>query len=126
MGEIGTGILVLLGVAHDDTEDTCKWMAAKIAKLRIFNDAEGKFNRSLVDVGGSLLVVSQFTLFADARKGARPSFVAAAPPEQATRLYEYFCDCAHELGIHVERGIFAAHMHVALVNDGPVTMQLER
>lgn len=126
VGQIGSGLLVLLGVGHNDTVETSKWMAEKAVKLRIFGDDDGKFNRSLLDIEGEMLVVSQFTLFGDARKGTRPSFTSAAPPELANSLYEQFCRDVHELGVTVAQGVFAAHMQISLVNDGPVTLQLER
>jgi D-tyrosyl-tRNA(Tyr) deacylase len=124
-GEIGRGLLVLLGIAHDDSPADADRLAAKVARLRIFEGDAGKFDQSVLDVGGAVLVVSQFTLIADTRKGNRPSFGAAAPPEQATPLYERFCEhLAHE-GTPVERGVFGARMSVALVNDGPVTVVLD-
>jgi D-aminoacyl-tRNA deacylase len=126
VGSIGPGLLVLLGVAPEDTPETAAWMADKLVRLRVFADDGGKFNRSLIDVGGSMLVVSQFTLFGDARKGTRPSFVGAAPPEHAIPIYERFCELVAEHGVPVERGEFGAMMQVSLVNDGPVTLTLER
>lgn len=125
-GEIGRGFLVLLGVGHDDTEVEARWLADKIAGLRVFEDDAGQMNLSLDDVGGAILVVSQFTLLGDCRKGRRPSFIAAAPPEQAERLYEVFVDRTREQGIKTETGRFRKHMDVELVNDGPVTMLVER
>jgi len=124
-GAIGKGLLVLLGVGHADTEATAQALAAKIVKLRIFSDAEGKMNLSVQDVGGGVLVVSQFTLLADTRKGNRPSFTDAAPPEAGNRLYEEFCRAAAALGVAVEKGIFGAHMDVRLTNDGPVTIVMD-
>ncbi len=124
-GEIGTGLLVLLGVRRGDGEKDAEWMAAKCAGLRIFRDAEGKMNRGLEEVGGSMLVVSQFTLLADCVKGRRPSFVEAAPPEEANRLYERFVSEVRRVGVAVETGIFQAMMEVELVNDGPVTLFLD-
>lgn len=124
-GEIGPGLLVLLGVAADDTAGQAAQMADKIAGLRIFNDAEGKMNLSVVDIGGSLLVVSQFTLLGDARKGRRPSYTAAAPPELAEQLYEHFTALVRERGIPVATGRFRQHMEVSLLNDGPVTLLLD-
>ena len=125
-GEIGAGLLVLLGVAHDDTDADAQWLAAKIAALRIFEDDEGKMNRSVVDLGGGILVVSQFTLLASTRKGTRPSFNDAAKPELAIPLYEAFNRYAGQaLGRPVATGRFAAMMNVALVNDGPVTIVID-
>jgi D-tyrosyl-tRNA(Tyr) deacylase len=124
-GRIGVGLVVLLGVAADDTADDVRFMADKIVELRIFGDDEGKMNRSLAEVGGAMLVVSQFTLLGDARKGRRPSYIAAAPPELAERLYEEFVAAVRERGIAVATGKFRAHMDVSLVNDGPVTLLLD-
>lgn len=124
-GEIGRGLLVLLGIARDDSPPEADRLAAKVARLRIFEGDDGKFDRSVVDVGGAALVVSQFTLIADTRKGNRPSFAGAAPPGQATALYERFCELLAQEGIPVERGVFGARMAVALVNDGPVTIVLD-
>ena len=124
-GAIGKGLLVLLGVGYGDTEDTARALAAKVAKLRIFNDPQGKMNLSVEDVAGGVLVVSQFTLLADTRKGNRPSFTDAAPPEEANRLYELFADAVAALGLPVAKGVFGAHMDVRLVNDGPVTIVME-
>ncbi|QDU37060.1 D-tyrosyl-tRNA(Tyr) deacylase [Maioricimonas rarisocia] len=125
VGQIGHGFLVLLGVAEDDTQDDVVYLAQKIVGLRVFEDDEGKMNRSLTDVNGAMLVVSQFTLLGDCRKGRRPSFVAAARPEQADALYRSFCAEVEGQGIPVQTGRFQAHMDVALVNDGPVTLLLE-
>ena len=124
-GRIGVGLVVLLGVAADDTADDVQYMAEKIVELRIFGDDEGKMNRSLAEVGGAMLVVSQFTLLGDARKGRRPSYVAAAPPELAEALYEEFVSAVRSRGIEVATGKFRAHMDVSLVNDGPVTLLLD-
>jgi D-tyrosyl-tRNA(Tyr) deacylase len=125
-GEIGAGLLVLLGVARGDTDDDGKWLAAKLPVLRVFEDADGKMNRSLVDINGGLLVVSQFTLLGSVRKGTRPSFNDAAPPEIARDLYEQFIvHAAAALGRPVATGRFAEMMDVALVNDGPVTLILD-
>ena len=124
-GAIGRGLLVLLGVGHGDTEETARALAAKIARLRIFNDPQGKMNLSVEDVAGGVLVVSQFTLLADTRKGNRPSFTDAAPPQEANRLYELFSDAVAAFGLPVARGIFGSHMDVRLVNDGPVTIVME-
>ena len=124
---IGPGLLLLVGVAHGDGESEADWLAEKIAGLRIMADEEGKMNRSVKDIGGAVLAVSQFTLLADTRKGRRPSFVGAAPPEEATRLFDYFCGRLRAAGVEqVETGRFGAMMDVALVNDGPVTIVLER
>ncbi len=125
IGEIGRGLLVLLGVASDDTEDDAAQIAKKVAQLRIFNDADGKFNLSLEDVGGAVLLISQFTLFGDARKGNRPSFIAAARPEHAVPLYDSVAQHLRDRGITVATGEFGAHMDVHLTNDGPVTILLD-
>jgi D-tyrosyl-tRNA(Tyr) deacylase len=125
VGAIGRGLLVLLGVSRTDTEAQADLLAAKIVNLRIFEDAAGALNRSLLDVQGALLVVSQFTLLGDCRKGRRPSFVQAAGPEEARRLYECFVERAKRLGVPVATGRFRARMAVSLVNDGPVTLILE-
>ena len=125
VAEIGFGLLVLLGVAAGDDDAGAARMAAKVARLRIFEDEEGKFAQSLVDVGGAALVVSQFTLLADTRKGNRPSFTDAARPGHAEPLYERFCTDLAGLGVRVERGVFGARMAVELVNDGPVTIVLD-
>jgi D-tyrosyl-tRNA(Tyr) deacylase len=125
VGEIGKGFLVLLGVAADDTQEDVNYLAAKVAGLRVFEDDEGKMNRALADAGGGVLVVSQFTLLGDCRKGRRPSFVSAAPPEQAEALYRGFVAELRGQGIPVETGQFQVHMDVALVNDGPVTLLLD-
>src|SRR5579863_9257115 len=125
LGEIGPGLLALLGVAKPDTAAAAEFLAEKILNLRVFPDDAGKMNRSLLDTGGALLVVSQFTLYGDCRKGRRPSFDAAAPAEQARALYEHFIEAARRSGLQVETGVFQAHMDVALVNDGPVTLMLE-
>jgi D-aminoacyl-tRNA deacylase len=128
-GEIGLGLLVLLGVGHEDTESDATYLAKKIAGLRIFEDhdgdPEGKMNRSVQDVGGSVLVVSQFTLYGDVRRGKRPSFDAAAPPEHAQRLYEFFVECIRAAGLRCETGRFQEMMQVELVNHGPVTILLD-
>jgi D-tyrosyl-tRNA(Tyr) deacylase len=123
-GEIGPGLCVLLGIARGDGADDAARLAGKIARLRIFEDDAGRFDRSLLDTGGAALVVSQFTLIADTAKGNRPSFSDAAPPEEAEPLYERFCDELRAIGVHVERGVFGARMAVELVNDGPVTIVL--
>ena len=119
------GLLVLLGVTHTDTAEQAAWLAGKVAGLRIFEDADGKMNRSVADVGGGVLVVSQFTLYGDCRKGRRPSFDAAARPDQARALYDAFVAELRALGVPVATGVFQAHMQVALVNDGPVTIMIE-
>jgi len=124
-GRIGTGYLVLLGVGQGDTEDDCRRLADKLINLRIFSDENGKINLSLADVGGELLIVSQFTLYADCRKGNRPNFIQAGKPDEAERLYNYFADYCRSKGKNVETGIFGADMKVELVNDGPFTIVLE-
>ena len=124
-GEIGPGLMVLLGVGKEDNAAIAKTMAAKVANLRIFEDDQGKMNRSLLDVKGSVLVVSQFTLYGDARGQRRPSFVGAAPPEQAKNLYEEFAEALRRLGVTVATGVFGAMMSVELVNEGPVTILLD-
>lgn len=125
VGEIGQGLLVLLGVGRGDTEADAAYLAEKIVHLRIFEDAEGKMNRSLLDIGGEMLVVSQFTLYGDCRRGRRPSYSEAAPPEHARALYEYFVERARQYGPRVETGIFQEMMDVELVNVGPVTVLLD-
>lgn len=124
-GAIGEGLCVLLGIAEGDEGAACSRLAQKVAALRIFENGEGKFDRSLVDVGGEALVVSQFTLLADTGKGNRPSFAAAARPEHAEPLYEQFCSELRALGVGVETGVFGAKMQLELVNDGPVTIVLD-
>lgn len=125
VGACGHGLLVLLGVGHEDTEATAARLWSKIYRLRIFADEAGKTNLSLADVGGEVLVISQFTLYADCRKGNRPSFVNAAPPQQGNALYEHFCSLAVKDVPHVGRGVFGAAMQVSLTNDGPFTIWLE-
>jgi len=125
VGEIDLGLVVLLGVERGDREEDAVRLAGKVARLRIFDDGAGRFDRSLLDVGGSALVVSQFTLIADTRKGNRPSFALAAPPEEAQPLYEAFCAALADTGADVEQGVFGARMAVSLVNDGPVTIVLD-
>jgi D-tyrosyl-tRNA(Tyr) deacylase len=124
-GEIQSGVLILLGVGRADTPESAEYLAEKIANLRIFADDAGKMNRSLVEIGGSALVVSQFTLYGDTRGGRRPSYIQAASPEEANRLYEEFVRCLRSFGVPVETGVFQAHMEVELVNDGPVTILLD-
>ena len=125
VGEIGAGLLVLLGVGRDDTRDDADYLADKTVNLRIFDDDEGKMNRSLSESGGAILVVSQFTLYGDVRRGRRPSYSDAAEPEKANQLYEYFVERARSFGVKVETGIFQAMMKVSLTNDGPVTILLD-
>jgi len=124
-GEIGLGLLVLLGVGHGDTEADAIYLAEKVAGLRVFEDEDGKMNRSVQDVGGSVLAVSQFTLYGDVRRGKRPSFDGAAPPEQARRLYEFFVERVRAFGLRCETGRFQEMMQVELVNEGPVTILLD-
>ena len=124
-GEIGPGLCVLLGVARGDGRAAAERLAGRVARLRVFENEEGKFDRSLLDTGGAVLVVSQFTLIADTAKGNRPSFTEAAPPEEAEPIYEVFCKALEALGVRVEKGVFGARMEVELVNDGPVTIVLE-
>ena len=126
VGAIGGGYVLLLGVTHDDTQDKARWLANKVAGLRLFSDSEGKMNLSLFDVDGSVLVISQFTLYGDARKGRRPSFTGAARPEQAEPLVEFFSEQLRQRGLRVESGVFGAMMQVNIHNDGPVTLMLER
>ena len=125
LGEIGPGLLVLLGITHDDDEEKAARLVAKTVKLRIFGDEQGKMNRSLLDVDGSLLVISQFTLFANARSGNRPSYSGAARPDHAAPLVDRFVELAREQGVTVETGEFGADMQVSLLNDGPVTILLD-
>jgi len=124
-GEIGPGLMILLGVGKEDTSPVAAAMAEKVANLRIFEDQQGKMNRSLLDVKGSALVVSQFTLYGDARGQRRPSFISAAPPELAKKLYEVFCEALRKIGVTVGTGIFQAMMSVELVNEGPVTILID-
>ena len=125
VGQIGPGLLVLLGVARGDDVAAGDRLAAKIAKLRVFEDERGRFDHSLLDTGGDVLAVSQFTLLGDASKGNRPSFTDAAPPEEAEAVYDAFCAALRALGVRVATGVFGARMEVELVNDGPVTLTLE-
>lgn len=125
VSEIGSGLLIFLGIAHDDTETELEYIANKVANLRIFEDADGKMNCSLLDIGGSALVVSQFTLYGDCRKGRRPSFIDAARPEVANALYEQFITALEKLNIPTRGGTFQAMMDVELINDGPVTILLD-
>ncbi|HEV2617355.1 MAG TPA: D-aminoacyl-tRNA deacylase [Candidatus Acidoferrales bacterium] len=124
-GEIGGGLLIFIGVGRADSPETAAVMAEKIVNLRIFNDEQGKMNRSLLDIGGELLAVSQFTLYGDARGGRRPSFIQAAPPELGKSLYEEFVRAVSTQGVRVQTGVFQAHMSVELTNDGPVTILLD-
>ena len=125
IGEIAAGLCVLLGVAREDAASDAERLAGKVARLRIFENDEGKFDRSVQDVQGAVLIVSQFTLIADTEKGNRPSFAEAAPPELAEPLYERFCGTLRELGVTVETGVFGARMRLELVNDGPVTIVVD-
>ncbi|MEM7737090.1 MAG: D-aminoacyl-tRNA deacylase [Deinococcota bacterium] len=125
VGAISQGLLILLGVGHDDDAEIAHALAQKLVKLRIFSDEAGKMNLSVRDIGGSALVVSQFTLFADAKKGNRPSYTQAAPPDDANNLYETFCEAISEFDVPVAKGRFAADMQVHLINDGPVTLWLD-
>ncbi|HUP83878.1 MAG TPA: D-aminoacyl-tRNA deacylase [Candidatus Limnocylindria bacterium] len=125
VGSIGAGLVALAGIGHGDDAAAVETLAGKTVDLRIFRDAEGKTNLSLADVGGAVLAISQFTLYADTRKGRRPSFLDAAPPELGQRLYEAYCKAVEERGIRVARGIFGAEMEVELVNDGPMTIWLD-
>ena len=124
-GQIGHGLMVLIGIADGDTDADLKYMAEKVPNLRIFDDENGVMNRSVLDAGGSILAVSQFTLYGDARGGRRPSYIRAAKPDRADELYERLIACWREKGIHVETGVFRTEMQVALVNDGPVTILLD-
>ena len=126
VGAIEKGFLVLLGVTHGDTKETADYLVKKLCNLRVFEDENEKMNLALKDVNGKLLIVSQFTLYADCLGGNRPSFINAAKPEMANELYEYFCDKCKENGIEVQKGIFGADMQVSLLNDGPVTIILEK
>lgn len=125
VGEIGSGVVVLIGAGKNDTRDCAKYLADKTANLRIFEDDQGKMNKSLLDIGGQALVISQFTLYGDARKGRRPSFTDAASPEEAEELYHLYIKSLRESGVPVQTGIFGAHMIVTIKNDGPVTIWLD-
>ena len=126
VGKINKGFMVLCGITHTDTEAEADYLAKKLCNLRVFEDENGKMNLSLKDVGGELLIISQFTLYANTKDGNRPDFIAAAKPDKANPLYEYFLKKCTEYGITVEKGIFGAHMEVSLLNDGPVTIILEK
>ena len=126
VGSIDKGLVLLVGVTHEDTLENAQFLADKIVNLRIFEDDDGKMNHSLLDVGGDILSVSQFTLYGDCQKGRRPNFMAAARPDQATELYDLFNEALRQKGVKVETGIFGAMMDVQLVNDGPVTLILEK
>lgn len=125
VGQIGKGFMVLVGVGPEDTKQNADFLVNKMCNLRVFEDEQGKMNLSIKDVGGQILAISQFTLYADCKKGNRPSFTGAAKPEQANELYEYFMEKIRKQGIKVEHGIFGAHMKVDFINDGPVTILLE-
>lgn len=126
VGQIGPGFMVLIGVTEGDNEETADFLAEKLCNLRVFTDEEDKMNLSIKDIDGELLIISQFTLYADCRKGNRPSFIAAAEPKRAEELYEYFARKCKEKVKNVEKGIFGAHMDVSLINNGPVTIMLEK
>lgn len=126
VGKIGKGFLVLLGVTHEDTKEQADYLVKKLCKLRVFTDENGKMNLGLKEVKGELLIISQFTLYADCTGGNRPSFIQAAKPDQANEIYEYFCAECEKNGINVQKGIFGADMKVNLLNDGPVTIILEK
>ncbi len=126
VGKIEKGFLVLLGITHTDTKEQADYLVKKLCNLRVFTDENDKMNLALKDVKGKLLIVSQFTLYADCSQGNRPSFIQAAKPEQANDLYEYFCLACQNNGIQVEKGVFGAHMQVQLLNDGPVTIVMEK
>ena len=126
VGKIDNGFLVLLGVTHTDTRENADYLAKKLCNLRVFEDENGKMNKNLEQVGGKLLIISQFTLYADCSQGNRPSFIEAAKPDIANELYEYFCQKCEEFGVEVQKGIFGADMKVSLLNDGPVTIIMEK
>ena len=125
VGRCGKGYMILIGVHADDTEKDLKYMTDKVPKLRVFEDENGKMNRSILDIGGEILAISQFTLYGDARGGNRPSFITAARPEKASPMYDQLADSWRAQGIHVEKGVFGADMQVSLINDGPVTILLD-
>ncbi|QTA38744.1 D-tyrosyl-tRNA(Tyr) deacylase [Thermosipho ferrireducens] len=125
VGSINKGLVVLLGVGKDDTDSDMNYLAEKIVNLRIFDDSEGKMNLSLKDVGGEMLIVSQFTLYGDCRRGRRPSYSNSAPPDYAKKMYEMFIDKIRKMGLKVETGVFGEYMQVSLINDGPVTLLLD-
>ena len=126
VGKIDKGFMVLVGVTHTDTKENADYLAKKLCKLRVFEDENEKMNLSLKDVGGKLLLISQFTLYANTADGNRPSFIEAARPERANEIYEHFCEKCKEQGIEIQKGIFGAHMEVSLINDGPVTIIIEK
>ena len=126
VGKIDKGYMILVGMTHEDTKETVEYLAKKVCSLRVFSDENGKMNLNIKDINGEMLIVSQFTLYADCVRGNRPSFTNAAKPEEANMLYEYFCEKVSENGIKVEKGIFGADMQVSLLNDGPVTIILEK
>ena len=126
VGKIDKGYMILVGMTHEDTKETVEYLAKKVCSLRVFSDENGKMNLNIKDINGEILIVSQFTLYADCVRGNRPSFTNAAKPEEANMLYEYFCEKVSENGIKVEKGIFGADMQVSLLNDGPVTIILEK
>ena len=126
VGKIDKGFMVLVGITHTDTKEICDYLAEKLVNLRVFDDENDQMNNNLASVNGELLLISQFTLYGNAKKGNRPSFIDAARPEVAKPLYDYFCDKCASLGYHVEKGIFGADMKVELLNDGPVTIILEK
>ena len=126
VGKIEKGLLVLVGITHEDTRENADWLANKVCNLRIFRDEQDKMNLSVKDIGGKLLLISQFTLYANCEKGNRPAFVDAAKPDMANELYEYFCKKCEDQGLEIQKGIFGAHMRVNLLNDGPVTIMIEK
>ena len=126
IAEIGKGVVILLGIAHGDGEEQARYLAKKTTNLRIYEDEQGKMNKSLLDMGGEAIVVSQFTLYADTRKGRRPSFINAAPPEIAEPLVNRFANLLEESGVPTQKGVFGAHMLIDIQNDGPVTIIMER